>query len=64
MKVVVDRDLCEANAVCVSKAPEVFDVDEESHLVVLDERPRLELLGKVRLAVERCPRGALSLVDE
>ena len=64
MKVVVDRDLCEANAVCVSKAPEVFDVDEASRLVVLHERPAAELGGKVRLAVERCPRGALSLADD
>ncbi len=64
MRIIVDRDLCEANAVCVSKAPEVFDVDEESRLVVLHERPALELAGRVRLAVTRCPRGALSLVDE
>jgi ferredoxin len=64
MKIIVDRDLCEANAVCVSKAPEVFDVDEQSRLVVLHERPRLEHASQVLLAVERCPRGALSVVDE
>jgi ferredoxin len=64
MKIVVDRDLCEANAVCVSKAPEVFDVNEESRMVVLHERPSPELAAKVHLAVDRCPRGALSLVDD
>jgi ferredoxin len=64
MKVIVDRDLCEANAVCVSKAPEVFDVDEEGRMVLRDERPAPALAAKVRLAVERCPRGALSIEDE
>ena len=31
MKVVADYDLCEANAVCMEQAPEVFKVDEEDN---------------------------------
>jgi ferredoxin len=64
MRIIVDRDLCEANAVCVTKAPEVFVVDEESRMVLLQERPQREVLGQVQQAVYRCPRGALSLVDD
>ena len=64
MRIVVDADLCEANAVCMRKAPEVFVVDDEGRLRVLDERPPPEVMDKVEQAVARCPRGALTLVDD
>ena len=32
MRVVVDRDLCEANGVCAGLAPDVFDLDDEDYL--------------------------------
>jgi ferredoxin len=64
LRVVVDRDLCEANAVCVGEAPEVFGIDEESRLVVLREQPGSDLVADLRRAVGRCPRGALSLAED
>jgi ferredoxin len=63
MKVVVDYDLCEANAVCVDQAPEVFRVDENDNLHVLIENPPESLRKKVEAAVRLCPRQALSIVD-
>ena len=63
MRIVVDSDLCEANAVCMNEAPEVFLVDEEGRLRVLDEQPSPDLMKEVKRAVARCPRGALSIVD-
>ena len=38
MRVAVDRDLCEANGVCAGLAPEVFDLDDEDYLHILDDR--------------------------
>ncbi|MGB2940554.1 MAG: ferredoxin [Candidatus Dormiibacterota bacterium] len=64
MKVVVDRDLCESNARCMEVAPEVFLVDDNGDLQVLQEHPGEELRGKVELAVLRCPKQALSIVEE
>jgi ferredoxin len=64
MRIMVDADLCEANAVCMNEAPEVFLVDEEGRLRVLAEQPSPDLLKEVKRAVARCPRGALSLVDD
>ncbi len=63
MKVVVDWDRCEANAVCMRAAPEVFRVDDDDrlHLLVVDVPP--ELHPKVERAVRACPRGALSLSE-
>jgi ferredoxin len=64
MKVVVDRDLCESNARCMEVAAEVFLVDDNGDLQVLQEHPGEELRGKVELAVLRCPKQALSIVEE
>jgi ferredoxin len=60
MKVKVDYDLCEANAVCMQQAPEVFLVDDEDNLQILDENPGPELREKVLNAVRLCPRQAIS----
>ena len=64
MKIVVDYDLCEANAVCMSKAPEVFKVDDEDNLHILIENPPEGLREKVEEAVRLCPRQALSLSED
>lgn len=61
MKVVVDFDLCESNAVCMAIAPEVFEVRDDDFLYILNENPGAELEAKVREAAERCPKQAITL---
>ena len=63
MKVVVDFDLCESNAVCMEIAPEVFEVRDDDFLYVLDENPGEVLHDKVRDAADRCPKQAITLED-
>ena len=63
MKIVVDHDECEANAICTGILPEVFEVDDDDHLLVHDEYPAEEMLGKARQAVDSCPKRALALKD-
>jgi ferredoxin len=63
MRVVVDYDLCESNAVCMAVAPEVFEVDDDDNLNLLLEEPPEELRPKVEEAVRRCPKQALSIQD-
>jgi ferredoxin len=60
VRVEVDRDACEANAVCAGLVPEVFEVDDEDvlHIKVADVPPALE--DQVRHAVRSCPKAALS----
>ncbi len=61
MKVIVDYDLCEANAMCMSKAPEVFRVDDDDNMhVLMDEIPEA-LRPKMEDAVRLCPRQALRI---
>jgi len=64
LRIVVDRDLCEANGECMRAAPEVFFVDDNDKLVLKIERPPAELLEKVKTAVRRCPRAALTLRED
>jgi ferredoxin len=64
MKIVVDYNLCESNAVCMGIAPEVFEVDDNDNLNLLQEYPGPELLDRVREAVDSCPKRALSLEEE
>ena len=60
MKVVVDYDLCESNAVCMGILPEVFEVRDDDFLYVLNENPPEDLRGKLEEAVQRCPKQAIS----
>lgn len=63
MKVVVDYDLCEGNAVCMKVAPEVFEVGDDDRARVLLDNPGEDLRAKIEAAVRRCPRQALAIVD-
>lgn len=63
MRVVVDYDLCESNALCMAAAPEVFEVRDDDFLYVLDENPPEALRSKVELAVQRCPKQAIRIED-
>lgn len=61
MRVVVDFDVCESNAICMGIAPEVFEVRDDDNLYVLMDEPPAELRPKVEEAVRRCPKAAISI---
>ena len=61
MKICVDRDLCEANAVCMGNAPEVFRVEDDDTLTLVIEEIPDDLASAVKEAVRLCPRQALRL---
>ena len=61
MRVVVDFDTCQSNAVCMSIAPEVFEVRDDGYLYVLDETPGEELRSKVEEAARSCPTQAITI---
>ena len=61
MKIVVDFDKCQSNALCMSAAPEVFEVRDDGYLYVLQENPGAELKAKVEEAARLCPTQAITL---
>jgi ferredoxin len=64
MRVTVDRDLCESNGVCEGIAPEVFQIDDNDELLILQEHPDESLRAKVLDAVRSCPKQALSVEED
>jgi ferredoxin len=61
VKVVVDFDRCESNAVCMGILPEVFEVRDDDFLYVLQDEPPEELRDKLQEAVRLCPKQAISI---
>ena len=57
MKVMVDFDLCESNAICMGIAPEVFEVREDDFLYILDENPPESLRPQAGAGGRRLPAG-------
>ena len=63
MRVVVDFDLCESNAICMQSAPDVFEVRDDDFLYVLEENPGEDRRAAVAEAGQRCPKQAISVED-
>ena len=63
MRVVVDYDLCESNALCMAAAPEVFEVRDDDFLYVLQEKPPDALRAKCEEAARVCPKQAITIED-
>lgn len=63
VRVIVDRDRCEGNAVCMGIAPDIFELDDEDYAVVKTDPipPDREQLAEQ--AIAECPRAALSRSD-
>ncbi|HET8561406.1 MAG TPA: ferredoxin [Marmoricola sp.] len=64
MKVRVDYDLCESNALCEAIAPETFQLDDDENLQLLDDRVTDENRARIEQAVASCPKSAISIVED
>ena len=64
MRIVVDYDLCESNAICMQIAPEVFEVRDDDFLYVLNETPDESMRERMEESVQRCPKQAISIAED
>ena len=64
MKIVVDFDRCESNAVCMGIAPDIFEVRDDNFLYILDENPPRLRRVDIQEAVDMCPKAAISISDD
>lgn len=64
MKIVVDFDRCESNAVCMGIAPDIFEVRDDNFLYILDEHPPESRRADMQEAVDMCPTAAISIVED
>jgi ferredoxin len=63
MRVEVDRDRCEGNAVCVGIAPDLFDLDDEDYAVVKADPVPSDEEELADQSIAECPRAALIRKD-
>lgn len=61
MKIVVDWGLCEGHGQCEFAAPDVFSINDDGELDVVDETPAEAERAHIEQAVRRCPTRALKL---
>ena len=57
----VDAQACEAHALCIDIAPEVFDLGDD--VTTCDERPHAHTHSQVEAAIAACPRQAINWVQ-
>ena len=57
----VDYDKCIASGACALVAPEVFGIDDDGIIVVLDDEPAEELRPKVEEAAAACPACVITV---
>lgn len=62
MRISIDQDKCESNALCMHSAPLYLEVREDDRLHLLQEFVAEADLSRVEDAVARCPAQAISLV--
>ena len=63
VRVIVDRDRCEGNAVCLGIAPDLFDLDDEDYAVVKIDPIPSDREQLAEQAIAECPRAALLRQD-
>ena len=63
MRVVVDPDRCEDNAICVGIAPDLFELDDQEYAVVTADPIPADQEALAEQAIAECTRAALSRRD-
>ena len=61
MRVKVDWDFCQGHGVCCEEAPEVFRLNDDGEMELVQETPDESLRPRVEQAVRFCPTRALSI---
>ncbi|MCB9683381.1 MAG: ferredoxin [Alphaproteobacteria bacterium] len=64
MRVVVDWDLCQGHGMCEDEAPEVFQLNDDGDMELLQEHPPERLRAAVQSACTFCPQRALSIEED
>jgi ferredoxin len=61
LRVSADSSTCVVSSLCVYRAPDVFDQDEDGHVVVLDPAPPASLHADVVRAAQGCPTRSIRI---
>ncbi|WP_082692738.1 ferredoxin [Bacillus sp. FJAT-29814] len=62
MKVIINKNLCIGNGMCVGIAPEAFKIGSDGKSIAYNQNPEISSL--IREAEENCPVGAILIEEE
>lgn len=63
MRLVVDHNKCTGLGLCEAVAPDIFEVQDDGTLRVLDENPEAAVRATLEEAILSCPTEALRLEE-
>ena len=61
MRILIDFDRCQSNALCMSAAPDIFEVRDDGFLYILNESPDEDRRAAVVEAARLCPTQAITV---
>ena len=64
VRIVIDRDRCTGLGMCEAEAPDLFEVQDDGSLAVLNDQPSAEQRAEAEAACQACPTEALSVVED
>jgi ferredoxin len=63
MRIILDHSKCDGLGMCEAEAPDLFEVQDDGSLVVLNLTPTDDRRDEVEAACDACPTQALSIAD-
>lgn len=64
LRVEIDYDKCSGLGMCEAEAPDIFEVQDDGSLTLLEQRPADEQREACEAAVASCPTEAIRLVED
>jgi len=59
----LDRNRCEGHGMCVSVAPDIFELTDDGELQILATAVSVDRVAQARTAADACPVRALQIGD-
>jgi ferredoxin len=64
MRIILDESKCDGLGMCEAEAPELFEVQDDGSLIILDLSPDEHRRDEVEAACDACPTQALSIAED
>ena len=64
MRIILEEAKCDGLGMCEAEAPDLFEVQDDGTLVILDATPGEDRRSEVEAACDACPTLALSIAND